>query len=524
MRASPCTFGGAGKKTKSWAQMKNQMKKEWYLDRFCNHQFAALVEDERLIEYSCEKETRSSCVGSIFKGRVVNVLSGMNAAFIHCGLSRNCYLSMDETYTDYTKYDGTMVEVNAVPALKEGDEVIVQVTKPPRGNKGAKVTTRLSFVGKRLIYLPNTNFLGISRKIVDEKLRETLLAKADKMRGNDEEGFIVRTQAPLATQKQLKNEAAYLKKLYVKMKEKAKNAVVGDLLYEDEDLPARIMRDCFGEELSAIHVGDKELFERLKQLATLRGDIPLKKLVYHTGESSMLDDYGVTAKLNEALRPTVALKSGGYIVIEDTEALTAVDVNTGSYVGEDNLEETVFKVNLEAAEEVARQVRLRNVGGIVVVDFIDMYSEEHKEAVTARLKACLDSDKTKCNVLPMSELCLTQFTRKRLGNEIHTVLTKPCESCRGGGYVPDDIFVISNVRSALLKCFAKGYTSAIVDVNEKIMKRILDEGMFTQELHGRWKEKRIYIVPHKTYKEEYFTVRGEESRVLNLPNNAQLVY
>lgn len=504
--------------------MKNQTKKEWYLDRFCNHQFAALVEDERLIEYSCEKEPRSSCVGSIFKGKVVNVLSGMNAAFIHCGLSKNCYLSIDETYTDYTKYDGTMVEMNEAPTLKEGDEVIVQVTKPPRGNKGAKVTTRLSFVGKRLIYLPNTNFLGISRKIVDEKLRETLLAKADKMRGSTDEGFIVRTQAPLATQKQLKTEAAYLKKLYLKMQEKAKNAVVGDLLYEDEDLPARIMRDCLGAELSAIHIGDKALFERVKQLALLRGDIPLKKLIFHTGESSMLEDCGVTKKLEEALRPTVSLKSGGYIVIEATEALTAVDVNTGSYVGEDSLEETVYRVNLEAAEEIARQVRLRNVGGIVVVDFIDMYSEEHKEFITQRLKDALAADKAKCKVLPMSELCLTQFTRKRLGNEIHTILTKPCENCGGGGYVPDDIFVIGNVRSALLNCFSKGYTSAIVEVNEKIMKRILNEGMFTQELRGRWAKKRIYIVPHKTYKEEYFTVRGDSSAVLNLPDNAQLVY
>ena len=524
MRASPCTFGVAGKKKKSWAQMKNQTKKEWYLDRFCNHQFAALVEGEKLIEYSCEKEPRTSCVGSIFKGKVVNVLSGMNAAFIHCGLNKNCYLSIDEAYTDCTKYDGTMVETKAEPPLKEGDEVIVQVTKPPRGNKGAKVTRRLSFVGKRLIYLPNTNFLGISRKIVDEKLRETLLVKTDKMRKSEEEGFIVRTLAPFATQKQLKTEAAYLKKLYQKTIEKAKTAVVGDLLYEDEDLPARIMRDCSGEELSAIRVGDKELYERLKQLAVLRKDIPLKKLVLHTDESSMLDDYGVASKLEEALRPTVSLKSGGYIVIEDTEALTAVDVNTGSYVGEDNLEETVFRVNLEAAEEVARQVRLRNVGGIVVVDFIDMYSEEHREAVTARLKACLDADKAKCNVLPMSELCLTQFTRKRLGNEIHTVLTKPCDQCKGGGYVPDDIFVISNIRSSLLSCFAKGYSSAIVEVNEKIMQRILNEGMFTQELHGRWSKKRIYIVPHKTYKESQFLVYGENSKVLNLPNNAQLVY
>ena len=154
--------------------MKNQTKKEWYLDRFCGHQFAALVEDGRLTEFSCEKEARVSCVGNVYKGKVVNVLSGMNAAFINCGLSRNCYLSMDESYTDYTKYDGTMYEMNhSILPLKEGDEVIVQVTKPPRGTKGAKVTTRLSFVGKRLIYLPNTNCLGISRKITSESTAAT---------------------------------------------------------------------------------------------------------------------------------------------------------------------------------------------------------------------------------------------------------------------------------------------------------------------------------------------------------------
>ena len=189
------------------------MKKEWFFDRFCGRQFAALVEDGRLAEFSVEREDYGSIVGNVYKGKVVNVLSGMNAAFIACGLHKNCYLSMEETYTDYTKYDGTLVETNAKPLkLKVGDEILVQVTKPPRGNKGAKVTTNLSLVGKHIIYLPNTDFLGISRKITDEKQREKILKSVEKMRASENEGFIIRTQAPLATQKQLKNEWEYLKK------------------------------------------------------------------------------------------------------------------------------------------------------------------------------------------------------------------------------------------------------------------------------------------------------------------------
>ena len=234
------------------------MKKEWYFDRYCNQQFAALMEDGKLAEFAVEAEPRVEIVGNIYKGTVTNVLAGMNAAFINCGLAKNCYLSMEETYTDYTKYDGTPVETNAKPLnLKVGDEIIVQVTNPSRGNKGAKVSTHLSFVGRRMIYLPTTDFLGISRKITDEEQRSHLLKLADKLRANTNEGFIVRTQAPLATPKQLKAEAEYLKKLYLAMLSRAKSAPIGTLLYEDEDLPARMMRDSFGDEIVAVHVGDE---------------------------------------------------------------------------------------------------------------------------------------------------------------------------------------------------------------------------------------------------------------------------
>lgn len=501
------------------------MKKEWFFDRFCGRQFAALVEDGRLAEFSVEREDCGSIVGNVYKGKVVNVLSGMNAAFIACGLHKNCYLSMEETYTDYTKYDGTLVETNAKPLrLKVGDEILVQVTKPPRGNKGAKVTTHLSLVGKHIIYLPTTDFLGISRKITDEKQREKLLKSVEKMRAGENEGCIVRTQAPFATQKQLKMEWEYLKKLYAQLCKDAETAEVGDVLYQDEELPVRIMRDSFGDELVAIRVGDEELYQKLRALIRLRGDLPEKKLIKYDGERSMLKEYGITPLVYDATRPTVSLDNGGYLVIDHTEALTVIDVNTGSYVGETSLEETVFAVNLEAAKEIARQVRLRNIGGIVVVDFIDMIDEEHKEAVTEELKKYLALDKAKCNVLPMSELCLTQFTRKRVGNEAMSFLIKPCAHCGGMGEVHEDIFTIMQIRAAILDCFADGYNAAVVELHEGIMHKILSEGVFSIEANNRWKDKRVYFIPHKTYKEEFYTVRGDNSNVLHLPDKAQILY
>ena len=505
--------------------MKKEIKREWFLDRYCGKQFAALLEDGKLTEFSCEDEPRRSCVGNIYKGKVTNVLSGMNAAFINCGLSRNCYLSMEETYTDYTKYDGALGKPVEKPLdLKVGDEIIVQVSKPPRGNKGAKVTTHLSFVGKALIYLPNTDFLGISRKITDTDTQEKLLKTVEKMRASSEEGFIVRTVAPFASPRQLKAEAEYLKKLHAEMQKAAKDAPVGAVLHEDEDLPARIMRDSYGDDLNAIHVGDEARSKRLLRLIRLRKDLPERKLHFYTGNRSMFAEHDITPLIYDAAQPTVPLENGGYLVIDHTEAMTVVDVNTGSYVGETNLEETVFAVNLAAAREIARQVRLRNIGGIIVVDFIDMVNEVHKEAVTEELKSHLASDKAKCNVLPMSELCLTQFTRKRVGDEVLSYLVKPCPHCNGNGHVPEDIFVITRLRAAILDCFAEGYTAAIIDLNEGIMRKILNEKLFSIEIKNRWKDKRIYFIPHKTYKEDCFSVHGENASVLTLPNKAQILY
>lgn len=508
----------------SFQMLKKETKKEWFLDRYCGQQFAALLENGKLVEFSCENEPRTACIGNIYKGKVSNVVSGMNAAFIQCGLTRNCYLPTDDSYTEYTKYDGTMSLTNAQkPTLQEGDEIIVQITQPERGNKGAKVTQNLSFVGKHLIYLPNTAFVGISRKITDEAQREKLLAMVEKLRKSEDEGFIVRTKAMLATQKQLKAEAEYLKKLYLSLLETAQAAPVGALLHEDEDLPACILRDCIGENLSAIHVGDEELYQRLLSLINLQGDVPQTKLLKFDGDLPMLQVHGISPLIYDAARPIVPLENGAHLVIEHTEAMTVIDVNTGSFTGNKNLEETVFETNLVAAREIARQMRLRNVGGIIAVDFIDMTEEEHRLAVTEELKKYLSLDDTKCKVLPMNELCVTTFTRKRIGNEVLAYLVKPCPACGGMGHVHDDIFVITRMRTAILTCFADGNEAVVVDLNGHVMKKILQEGLLSIEAKKRWKNKQVYFIPHKTFKEDFFVVRGEKTLNPALPENAQLL-
>lgn len=501
--------------------MQHEQKKQWFLDRYCNQQYAALVEGDQLTEFFCEFEPRQSSLGNVYKGKIVNVLSGINAVFVHCGLDKNCYLPLDESYADYNKYDGTMGETNAkTPDYKVGDEVLVQVVKAPHGTKGAKVSANLSFVGKFIIYLPNTDFIGISRKITDEAVRKDLLSRAERMRETQNEGFIIRTKAPFATQEQLQTEAEYLKKLYADLLTSAKSAPVGKALYEEADLPLRVFRDSYGDDLSAIRVGDKALYERLLHLIRLNGDFPEEKLVFYTGERTMFREYGISPLIEALSQPIVPLKNGGSLVIDYTEAMTVVDVNTGSYVGKTSLEETAFAVNLEAAEEIARQVRLRNVGGIVTVDFIDMLDEAHREAVTKRLTDKLMEGNAKCNVLPMNELCVSLFTRKRVGTRLSGYLVKSCPHCKGAATVPDDSFVAVRLREEILERFAEGFESVIVDLNERLSKKIVEEGLFSIEAKTRWKDKGVYFIPHKTYREDSFSVRGEKTHPAFLPQNA----
>ena len=498
------------------------MRKEWFFDRFCGEQLVAYVEDGVLKEAAAENEAEGDELGNIYKGRVQNVVEGMQAAFIDCGMERNCYLPLNERAAILSSYDGDKSAINAAP-LKEGDEVLVQVVKPARGSKGAKVTRDLAFVGKTLIYLPCSRFLGISRKLTDPELRETLLKDTEKLIAGDE-GYIIRTAAKDATKRRMKTEAEYLKRIYRLTLETAASSPVGACVYKEYDLPFKIMRDSLGSDLTRIYVGDKELYERVLRLARIRPDIGEKKVELYTGERQLFTKFGVSEQILNLTVPRADLENGGYLVIERTEAMTVIDVNTGSFTGKDDLETTVFETNLLAAREVARLVRLRNIGGIVAVDFIDMQDEEHRLKVEEELTKAMADDKAKTRVFPMNDLCVTLFTRKRTRNDLLSCLLKECPHCTHGGYVLSDLFMEMRIRSAIMDCFADGYNAAIVELNRDLLNKILRENVLTQELTGRWKNKRVYCIPHTTWHEEKFTVRGDNAKVLTLPDNAQILY
>ncbi len=498
------------------------MKREWFFDRFCGEQIAVCAEDGIITEVNVASERADDQTGNIYKGRVCNVVPGMQAAFVACGLERNCYLPLDERAARFSTYDGDGNAHESL-SLKEGDEILVQMVKPPRGGKGAKVTCDLSFVGKNLIYLPQTDFLGISRKITDEAVCESLLKEADKLRTAGE-GFIVRTAAETATRRHLKIESDYLRRMWRMVAKAASAAPVGEAVFKEYDLYQKVMRDSLGGGITRICVGDPDVYERVMRVARLRADLGERKVALFSGKGSMLRAYGLDRQLKALASPRAELSNGGYLVIDHTEAMTVIDVNTGKYIGESDLESTVFQTNLIAAREVARQARLRNLGGIVAVDFIDMAQEEHRAAVDAALAEALAEDRAKCRVIPMGDLCVTLFTRKRIEKDLASFFYKPCPGCTQQGYVYSDVYMAVQLRVELMECFAAGYKAAVVEVGRGLAKALLAGRYFTEDLRGRWNGRRVYLIPHEDWRDDRFFVQGNDAAVLTLPDDAQLLY
>lgn len=492
------------------------MQKTMYFDRFGKKNLAAVVEAGKLVEFHADDVTENEKAGNIFKGRVVNVLAGMQAAFVAYGGEKNGYLAAGDMPAEA---DAVLpAELN----VKPGDIVMVQLSKAPIGTKGARLTMNLSFVGKNLIYLPSAPFCAISRKITDEETRERMLGWAKKLA--PEGGVILRTQAEGVRFSLLKEELRTLRRLYEDALENFGRAAVGECVFREGDLHARLLRDFDLTGVDKIYVGDAQAYARAEKLfASARSGLK-NKLVRYTGEREMLEYFGLEKQLCALTDRRVELESGAYLVIDKTEALTAIDVNTGKFTGETGLEDTVFRTNLLAAREIARQVRLRNIGGIVVVDFIDMEHEEHRAAVTEELAACLREDRAQCNVFPMTGFGLVQFTRKKTKCDNMAVLAKPCPYCGGAGTVPSDEFLAFRIQSALKKCFAEGYANAVVELNAGLYAYIVSTRRFSDLVRGEWREKRVYMIPHRTYHEEQFNVRGDNNRVLDLPETAKLLY
>ena len=387
---------------------------------------AAGVVQELLIE----REASRGLVGNIYMGRVARVLPGMQSAFIEIGLERAAFLHVADIWED--KKEAKPIE----RILAEGQPLLVQVAKDPIGTKGARLSTQISIAGRLLVYLPHDPHIGISQKIEDESGRAALRERLRELAGAEEKGgFIVRTLAESAAEEDLRADLAYLRNLWKVIRERSLGAAPPQLVYQDLSLAQRVLRDMVNPGTSRVVVDSRETWQSLAAFAGQYMPQVRSRIEHYTGERPLFELYDVETEIERALARRVELKSGGTLVIDQTEAMTTVDVNTGGYVGSRNFDDTVFKTNLEAAQAIARQLRLRNLGGIIIVDFIDMQSEEHRGAVLEELKRALARDRTRMTVSGFTALGLVEMTRKRTRESLAHVLCEPCPTCAGRGAV-----------------------------------------------------------------------------------------
>ena len=492
-----------------------------FLDNIGGNTIAALADGKRLLEYHIEKSNANQIVGNIYKGRVETVISGMQAAFVNVGLQKNGYLYVGDTLIDKSLLgDG---DIPTTLDIKEGDEIMVQAVKDPSGTKGARLSTYLSLAGKYVVYAPSLKNCSVSRKITDEETKERLITMLDKIK-RKQGGFIARTASEYAKPSEIKIEAKNLLSQYEEILKNYEKVSVGDEVYSESDLVMRMVRDVVTTDVEKIIVADKKIYERLRKLPKTREKIIKNKLEFYNGKQDLFKTYGLEEDVESLLHNRVNLSTGAYLIIDKTEALTVIDVNTGSFIGEEKLEDTVFKTNILAAEEIARQVRLRNIGGIVVVDFIDMDSDEHREKLLETLEEHLKKDRLKCNVIGMTGLGIVQFTRRKKRKELSAFLNKPCPYCKGDGRVLSDDYVAMKIRTGLLDLFSNDFRSAIIDLNVDVCHYILEKGALKKDIEKYFIGKRIYLVPHKTFHQEFFKIKGDNAEVLSVPDNAILLY
>lgn len=399
----------------------------------------AVVENGKLQELHLERTLSRGIVGNIYKGKVVRVLPGMQAAFVDIGLDKNGFLHAGDIARNDPAFSGEpMREIPPIQELvREGVSVYVQVLKDPIGSKGARLTTELSMPSRNLVYLPRGKGIGISQKIENEaereRLRELVQGRIDQQ--GLEGGFIVRTLAESACDEDIAHDMLFQQRLWEHTSAAMKRASPASLVHEDVPLSLRTMRDLVDDNLEKIRIDSKESYE--KALAFARDFVPevVDKIEYYPGQQPLFGLYSIEQSIQNAMNRKVMLTSGGDMVIDQTEAMTTIDVNTGSYVGRRNQEETLFKTNLEAATEIAHQIRLRNLGGIIIVDFIDMQKRSHKKQVMAALELAITKDRVKINVTDISPLGLVEITRKRTRESLKEVMCEPCSVCEGRGVV-----------------------------------------------------------------------------------------
>ena len=398
----------------------------------------AVIENGMPQEIYVERAKRRGILGNIYNGRVVRVLPGMQAAFVDIGLERAAFIHADEVSApDLSAEERANSSISQL--LREGQSLLVQVTKDPIGSKGARLTTNLSLPSRYLVLMPGAEHIGISQRIEDQEERErlkelmqTLLEQEERIDGY---GYILRTVAEGATEVELKADIAFLHRLWNKVQARIKESKAPANVYEDLPLNMRALRDMTHSGIERIRIDSRETYQKALSFAnTLVPEIE-SKLEYYPGERPIFDMFNVEEEMQRALGRKIELKSGGYLIFDQTEAMTTVDINTGAFVGHRNLEETIFKTNLEAATAIGRQLRLRNLGGIIIIDFIDMEDPEHQRQVLRTLERVLERDHAKCKLTGVSELGLVEMTRKRTRESLEHVLCETCSQCQGRGMI-----------------------------------------------------------------------------------------
>jgi ribonuclease G len=400
----------------------------------------AIVEHGAVQELHVERTLERGLVGNVYLGKVARVLPGMQSAFIDIGLERAAFLHVADVWHPPAEGESLSASRASQPQIPiekqvfEGQSLMVQVIKDPIGTKGARLSTQISIAGRLLVFLPQDDHIGVSQKIPTAQ-RDELRNRMQALAGKEGGGFILRTNGEDASDTELGDDIAYLRKAWARIKDASVRLPAQSLLHQDLNLLQRVLRDLVGEGTQTIRVDSREQFDALKAFGAEFMPMAAEKLQHYKGERPIFDLYAIDEEVAKALGRRVELKSGGYLIVDQTEALTTVDVNTGGFVGARNFDDTIFKTNLEAAQAIARQLRLRNLGGIVIVDFIDMVREDHREAVLAEFRKQLARDRVKTMAGGFSQLGLVEMTRKRTRESLAHMLCEPCPTCEGKGIV-----------------------------------------------------------------------------------------
>ncbi len=436
----------------------------------------ALLEKGKLVELDIERPLQYRVVGNLYKGTVANVLPGMQAAFIDIGLGKNAFLYVDDVIPDVDEETPPPSRNSIEKLLHVGEEIMVQVIKEPYSSKGARVTGQLTIPGRYLVLVPGADYIGVSKRIESQAERERLRREVEKLKP-EQIGLIIRTVAEGVEADVMAQDLQFLVQLWNRIITRFKQKPAPAILYQDLSLTCRIARDLFVEEFSSFLIDDQHEYDKVREIVDYISPHLKSKVKYYQEDEPIFERYGIETEIEKALARQVWLKSGGYLVFDETEALTVIDVNTGRYIGRRNLAETILKTNLEAAEEIARQVRLRDIGGIIIIDFIDMSIEDHRRKVVEKLNSAIRNDRTKTYVLGLTNLGLVEMTRKKVRQDLSEYLQQPCPYCSGSGRVLTPLVISTRIERDLKKELQEERSRAVlVEMHHEVAAIIIGSG------------------------------------------------